>query len=109
MWSCSGRNDVEARSPHLARARWEYVTVLFLDCESLAEVSILGQSEKEDAFIRSAVIFGFVLVVLVGLWFVPSVLYPRSLFYPYDETIDIAPTGKTYVERLIVVARASLE
>ncbi len=44
-----------------------------------------------------------VLIIIVGLWFLPSLINLREEVVNYDETLAIQATGKNYVERGFIV------
>jgi hypothetical protein len=45
------------------------------------------------------------IIIIVGLWFLPSLIHLRQELVTYNETIDIAPVDslKDYVERGFVI------
>ncbi|MCJ7633313.1 hypothetical protein MUP77_13115 [Candidatus Bathyarchaeota archaeon] len=47
--------------------------------------------------------FVIVVIIIVGLWFLPSLIHLRVEYLNYDETLAIQATGKNYVERGFIV------
>ena len=44
---------------------------------------------------------GLVLAILIGLWFLPSLVRARDSYTPYDEVMYISSGSRNYVERAI--------